>query len=121
MNLIEWTWCLPQNIAGLIVAKVTKARKNGDHYRYDVENGSVSLGQYIFICPSCWNKPLIIKHEQGHHKQSLILGWFYFLVIGLPSILWLTLGRKFREKHNVSYYAFYTEKWANKLSHIEIE
>jgi hypothetical protein len=44
-----------------------------------------------------------------------MLGPLYLLVIGLPSLLWAWLGDNYREKHGVSYYDFYTEKWANKL------
>ena len=44
-----------------------------------------------------------------------MLGPIYLIVIVIPSCLWAWLGEKYREKNDVSYYAFYTEKWANKL------
>jgi hypothetical protein len=56
-----------------------------------------------------------IKHEYGHTKQSHMLGPFYLIVIGAPSFFWAWLGDKYRQKHDVSYYDFYTESWANKL------
>ena len=33
------------------------------------------------------DKEKTIKHEYGHQKQSLYLGWFYLLIIGIPSFL----------------------------------
>ena len=54
-------------------------------------------------------------HEYGHSIQSKILGPLYLLVIGLPSIIWAGLFEKYRNKHKISYYSFFTEKWANKL------
>lgn len=113
-----WLWCLPQNIVGLIVKKVTGAKRVGDHYEYNVKSGSVSLGNYIFLCPSHWNSEVMLKHEQGHQKQSLYLGWLYLLVIALPSLIWAGCFNEYREKNNISYYSFYTEDWANKIAGI---
>ena len=57
-------------------------------------------------------------HELGHHKQSLILGPLYLIVIGIPSLIhaWL-----WNPNSGKSYYDFYTEHWANKLSKIELK
>lgn len=117
--LLTWIWCFPQMLAGYIVKKVTKARKVGDHYEYDVKHGSLSLGEYVFLCPGHYTNEEVLKHEKGHTIQSKYLGWLYLLVIGLPSIIWATCFGKYREKHNVSYYSFYTEKWANKLGGVK--
>ena len=88
LTLLNWTWCLPQQVAGLVLKIITKARKVGDHYEYNVESGSISLGSYIFLCPAHWNDKETLKHEKGHTKQSYILGWLYLIVIGLPSFIW---------------------------------
>ena len=59
----------------------------------------------------------LLVHEYGHTIQSLMLGPLYLVVIGLPSALWLntpSFARKRRREH-ASYYAFYTERWANRL------
>lgn len=114
-----WLWCLPQNLLGLLVLFFTKAKKVGDHYEFNINYGSVSLGDYIFLCPSHRNKEDILKHEQGHRAQSHILGWSYLLVIGLPSIIWAGCFEWYRRKYKVSYDSFYTEKWANKLGGVE--
>ena len=54
-----------------------------------------------------------LVHEYGHTIQSIILGPLYLLIIGIPSSIW---AMTFNNKGNtISYYSFYTEKWANVL------
>ncbi len=58
----------------------------------------------------------LLIHEYGHTIQSLIFGPFYLVVMGIPS----TLGGfllYFQNKRNngVSYFSFFTEKFANYL------
>lgn len=113
--ILTWIWCFPQMLIGLIVKIVTGATKVGDHYRYNIESGSVSLGTFIFLCPSHWGDEKVLKHEKGHTIQSYYLGWLYLIVIALPSLIWCGCFDKYRKKHGISYYSFYTEKWANKL------
>lgn len=114
--LLNLTWCLPQNIIGVILFlfnfKKSRVYHNGRVIVKWNYGGSVSLGAFIFV--SSYDKELVM-HEYGHTIQSLILGFFYLLVIGLPSIIWASCFENYRRKHKVSYYAFYTEKWANKL------
>lgn len=118
-KILIWIWCFPQMLAGLIFKKITKSVKNGNVYKHNCNFGSVSLGTYVFLCPSHWNDENTKRHEFGHTKQSLYLGWLYLIVIGLPSIIWCGCFREYRRKHNISYYSFYTEKWADKLAEIE--
>lgn len=75
--------------------------------------GGISLGKYIII--SQWFSEREVKHEYGHCRQSKMLGWFYLIVIGLPSIIWAWLYRGEKE----GYYKFYTEKWADRLGEVE--
>lgn len=110
-----WLWCFPQMLAGYLLAKITKAEQHGDHYRYNIKRGSVSLGEYVFLSPASWDSEATLRHEQGYTKQSRMLGWLYLPVIGLPSIVWNRCFWNFRRKHGISYYAFYTEKWADRL------
>ena len=86
--LIQFTWGLPQNLAGLI-------------------------GYLALYKKSRHEKSRI--HEYGHTIQSLVLGPLYFVVIGFPSILWCNLPPvcRYRKKNNVSYYTLYCEGWAN--------
>lgn len=60
-----------------------------------------------------------IHHEYGHTRQSLYLGWLYLLIIGLPSITWAWLHSSFKCFSTVSYYDFYTEKWADWLGGVK--
>lgn len=115
----KWLWCLPQNFLGFLVKIFTRARKVGDHYEYDLEGGSISLGKYIFLCPAHWDDVYVLKHEKGHQIQSELLGWFYLIVIGIPSIVWAGCFEKYRRKTGVSYYSFYTERWADKLGGVD--
>lgn len=121
MKVLSAIWQLPQNIIGYIVLKVTKAKyrchyNGASVYTWHRSDG-ISLGKYIFV-PSNVNKDYI-KHEYGHTVQSRYLGWLYLFVIGIPSIVWAGCFKSYRKKHNVSYYSFYTEKWADKLGGVE--
>ena len=123
----QCTWGLFQTVAGLIVFCLCF----GDVHR--VFHGAVttfwkrpvglSLGLFTFIPPKArfYNadkyhlsndeiRERLMVHEYGHTVQSLILGPLYFLIIGLPSVIWGIVKRP-----EQSYFSFYTEKWANYL------
>lgn len=125
-RIVWWIWGFPQNLVGLILASFfeMKAQIVGVEMYKDSEvfyinskfGGAVSLGTYIFIFSDYGRgTKKIIMHEYGHSIQSKILGPLYLLVIGLPSITWAGLFGKYRTKYKISYYSFFTEKWANKL------
>ena len=140
-NFIKATWELPQNVVGAIVKKIVKATplpyyanyKGANVYSWNI-SGGISLGNYIFV-PFAYNGvgymdiydyprsvayvENFIKHEYGHTVQSKYLGWLYLLVIALPSLIWAGCFEGYRQKNNVSYYEFYTEKWADKLGGVE--
>jgi hypothetical protein len=121
METLKIIWQLPQNLIGKIVLKVTKAQYVSSYKDANIfvwhRVGGISLGKYIFV-PQTVNEDYI-KHEYGHTIQSKYLGWFYLLVIGLPSLIWAGCCGAYRKKNNVSYYDFYTEKWADKLGGVE--
>lgn len=137
MKFIKATWELPQNALGSIVKKVCKATSYGTYKDAEVYTwhipGGMSLGKYIFVPfetdglmyyddSRYYRADYVenfIKHEYGHTIQSKYLGWFYLLVIGLPSLIWAQCFEGYRQKNNVSYYDFYTEKWANKLGGVD--
>ena len=119
--VLLWIWCLPQNIAGLIVMLVTKAKRKGDHYAFNVKCGSVSLGEYIFLCQGHLDSEETLRHEKGHQAQSRMLGWLYLPIIGIPSLIWAGCFGWYRKKYNVSYYDFYTESWADQLGGVKRE
>ena len=131
--LIQCTWGILQTLLGFIVFLINIKHK---HYFYhgaivterDAPS-SVSLGMFVFVT----TKPMkdkrtenrisddelrdrLLVHEYGHTIQSLIFGPLYLIVMGIPSTLWgfLPSCQKRREK-GVSYFSFFTEKFANYL------
>ena len=122
-HVIMEIWQLPQNLVGIIVKKLYAATPCTTYQDVQVyywnNSGAISLGRHIFV-PYCKESSAswlqrCIKHEYGHCVQSKYLGWFYLLVIGLPSITWAGCFEWYRKKTGTSYYAFYTEKSADKL------
>ena len=115
-------WQLPQDLLGAIICLVCRIRKRTCHCQDDrifVEWGlysGLSLGHFIFVHTT--DVTTTVKHEYGHTLQSHYLGWLYLLVIGLPSIIWAGCFDRYRARKGVSYYSFYTERWADKLGGI---
>ena len=118
-RLLLWIWCFPQMLVGYLVKIFTKARKVDNYYEYDVPFGSISLGEYVFICPAHYDDGDTLKHEYGHTLQSRYLGWLYLPVIAIPSIVWAGCFDWLRRKRGISYYSFYTEKWADELGGVK--
>ena len=93
-------------------------------WRNSSYTGSVSLGSYVILGNG--RNLNTYRHESGHQAQSKILGPLYLLIVGLPSICWAGLWcnagmiRHFRES-GISYYDFYTERWADKLGGVNRE
>ena len=108
-NILLYLWQLPQNLLGLVVIAFTRADKKGDIYHTDGYRFGVSLGSYIIF--GGFFNATDKKHEQGHQKQSLYLGWLYLLVIGLPSVIGNLLNRVI----DFDYYKQPWEAWADKL------
>lgn len=79
--------------------------------------GGVSLGQYLFVHREA--DDLLVRHELGHSRQSLLLGPIYLVIVGLPSLIWAGLF-PFAQRLNpsIDYFGFFTESWANRLAGI---
>lgn len=129
-RFIKAIWELPQNALGAIVVKLFKAKYCGTFedasvYCWKVQGG-MSLGKYIFV-PNIYaylpedSFKRLVMHEYGHTVQSKYLGWFYLLVIGLPSLIWANCFVWYWSQEGKSYYDFYTEKWANKLGGVNVK
>ena len=136
-RVLLYIWQLPQHLLALIILKlvnrgVSIKEKWFGHYVYYVKHGvfncGVSLGNYIILYNDLKlnNKTItVIKHEIGHSKQSLFFGWFYLLLVGLPSICNNITDRLFHKKWDYEkrynwYYSRYPEKWADKLGGVLI-
>lgn len=115
--MLMYIWQLPQNLVGLVIYLITGRKKTDEEgvYTWNLLSG-ISLGNYIFINER-YVGTTVMLHELGHRKQSKMLGPLYLIIIGLPSLLWAFFHSSFLGS-KVSYYSFYTEKWADKLSNI---
>ena len=124
-TLLHFTWCLPQTLLGLIIRGCGyKEIMAYDLQRYVLvrwlKSSMFSLGMYVFVpCDMMGIHEVHLHHEHGHSRQSLILGWLYLPVIALPSLIWHWWYYAGKPK-KVSYYWFYTERWANKLAGIDL-
>ena len=113
-------WQLPQNLVGLVFGWFLKGKKefpkpppiSGSIHFVGAENmyGGISLGNFVYFRPPLYKSMLL--HEYGHCLQSRLLGPFYLIVIGLPSLLWALWWHPGRR---IGYYSFYTERWADRL------
>ena len=116
--LAQCTWGLLQTFVGLVVFLACPGCRR-ERYRGAVVTRwrggrGVSLGLFLFVPDGADER--LLAHEYGHSLQSLLLGPLYLVVIGLPSVLWAglpALARR-RARRGISYYAFYTERWADR-------
>ena len=121
--VIQMTWGIIQNVAGLFVFLAFIRKK---HYFYkntvvtewSLRSSSMGLGMFVFLGRSDVKDEAILAHEYGHTVQSMILGPAYTFVIGLPSLFWANSRKmaRFRKKRGMSYYRFYPEMWANRIA-----
>ena len=120
----QWTWGLPQTLLG---AALYVAHRNDEHFGYHGakatawnKDAGISLGKYIFVPRKAGGSAdsFLLEHEYGHTLQSLILGPFYLLAVGAPSILWnrLPYFKSKRKRSGKSYYSAPFEKTANILA-----
>lgn len=134
-KIIRWIWQLPQNLIGFLltrkynyksIRRVGKDVVNSkwvDVYFKPFFCSGVSLGDYIILdyyyCGMACSRQ-VVAHEYGHSRQSLILGWLYLPLIGLPSIITNVWDRLFHknwtsDQREKWYYGRYPENWADKL------
>lgn len=122
-NIILYIWQLPQNLLGLILIFITEADYKNGYYENKLIGG-ISLGKYIIVETN--PSEFTIKHEQGHQKQSLYLGWLYLFTIGILSLSGNIYDRIFHRNWLICkriswYYNQPWEKWANDLSGIKLK
>lgn len=115
----QCTWGLPQTLVGLAVFLFhLHGKRCAFHHAVVTEwktRSGVSLGLFLFMEEGTLEYRPLLVHEYGHALQSLVLGPLYLPVVALPSAIWFGLPalRKYRREHGVSYYSFYTERWAD--------
>lgn len=125
-----YLWQLPQNLLGLLLlriyGRVLPIDFRGDGWRHRLPSsmihfiegfhGGISLGRYVLMSGYYATAFDAWQHERGHSIQSMILGPLYLIVIGIPSLIWAAW---WNEGRGMSYYWFYTEKWADKLGGVD--
>ena len=134
-RILQWTWGLPQTLAGAILFV---SNRKCEHYSYKGavvtkwhSKSSLSLGMFLFVTDDPFYyyqdfrpkyteeqfSKMLMVHEYGHTIQSLIFGPLYLFAVGIPSITWSFLPYFVRKRANekISYFSAYPERWANKL------
>lgn len=128
-----YIWQLPQNLLGLIlIAFYRPERKhildNGVEVHYATRmKGGISLGNYALVNTCHYRNNMeeslkrdTVRHEAiGHHKQSLMFGPLYLLIIGISSGVWCSIYGRLVPYTKNGYYTFWTESWADKLAGVK--
>lgn len=119
-KFLLYVWQLPQNLLGLAVIFFSKARfrtYNGNPYYATERCFGVSLGKYVIVYRYADGMSTTLRHEYGHQRQSLILGWLYLPTIGLFSALGNLVDIVAHKNHRKGcwYYKQPWEWWADKL------
>lgn len=134
-DFLLYIWQLPQNLIGLILIGLTKAKKHtalfGDQkINYYIANktrfqwSGVSLGNYIVFANTKSATNNSIKHEHGHQIQSTWYGLLYLIIIGIPSFCGNIYDRSYHIGWKTSdrlkwYYSQPWEKQADQLGGVE--
>jgi len=128
VNALLAIWILPQWITGILGwlifrngklyynedAKILVLNVNKGHL---FGNACCSSGPIIFTTPECNENT--IKHETGHSVQSLMFGWFFHIIVSLPSVI-LFWTKRILGKDQSWYHSKYPESHADKLGHVDV-
>lgn len=116
--IVQFTWGLPVNLAGLIVFLCCKGPRRerfcNSFVTYLPGNlGGLSLGIFIFLSlQNADDRRGLCAHEYGHTIQCLFLGPLYWPVVAIPSAVWYHFFAGFRKRHQMAYDTLYCERWA---------
>lgn len=122
VNFFLAIWQLPQIIVGFVMLAVFRNRTkytnpNNGITVWNINSGRVfgtacfSTGPIIITCEGVSEDTL--KHETGHSLSSIKLGWFYHIIISIPSICFFWY-RKIKKKDMDWYYSCWTEAFAER-------
>lgn len=119
---LQCTWGIVQTCGGMLLflrfIKAPHEMYHGAIYTKWNLNQGISLGLFIFTPDKEeeWRRRMAV-HEYGHTWQSLLLGPFYLVLVGIPSIVWCRSEKciRLRREKNLPYSCFYTERWADRL------
>jgi hypothetical protein len=129
---------LPQNILGALlflalpiekpITPLAKKGKEGGFFRSffrawkTKSRIGVSLGFFSFVSTE---DQTTLLHERGHFLQSLILGPFYLIIVGIPSAIIHLFDKIFHKNWGVSdrivwYFRKFPENWADSLEGLSV-
>ena len=117
-------WELPQILLALIFyatvkKRIIQAMDYKDSRVYFVRDfpGGISLSFMIFLSDIDLINLRAVKHEYGHTIQSLFLGYFYLLIVGVPSIIRARVWNHYKLEEK-KYYEGFPENWADLLGRV---
>ncbi len=121
-------WELPQIILALILWAIVKKRmiqaidyKDSKVFFVKDFPGGISLSFMIFLSDTDLidlSNLRSIRHEYGHTIQSLWLGWFYLIIVGVPSIIRARIWNHYKLEEK-KYYEGFPENWADLLGGVD--
>lgn len=124
LNILLVVWQLPQILIGLVMLAIfhnkttyTNPYSNitvwniNAHHAFG--NACFSLGPIIVTCSDRVEEDTP-KHETGHSLSSVRTGWFYFLIISIPSIFFFWYRRIKKKDMNWYYSKCWTERIAER-------
>lgn len=128
-TILMYIWQLPQNLLGLFLILFYKVGfgcqkyttyKGIKYYAAPQMPSGISLGQCVIFNKEFSESSNSFNHEYGHTRQSKYLGWFYLIIIGLPSLcgnIWDRIAHKNWDWRRSAkwYYSQPWEYWADKL------
>lgn len=123
--ILFFIWQIPQNLIAIFMLCYFLLRGSLRFVQYDrcafafqskYMRGGISLGSFVFLSELLSQYDTYIAHEFGHTWWSHLLGPFYLIIIGIPSICWAMSCDA-----DDCYECFYTERWANKKAGLVIK
>jgi hypothetical protein len=112
--LLQFTWGLPANIVGGIIALYfISCKRFCFQHKYNIccglrGNAGFSLGIFNFVPLDASDS--LKNHEFGHSVQNIYFGPFYFGMVGIPSVARF-LWREIQQKRNKPLTTQYDDIW----------
>lgn len=128
LNVLLALWQLPQVILGVIMLAIFRNKKE---YTNPVNGITVwNISHHGAFGTACFSTgPIILtndhsaertlRHETGHSKQSIYLGWLFHIVVSIPSVcrFWI---RRWMNRSIEWYHSGYPENWADRLGGVDV-
>lgn len=124
INALLAIWQLPQILLGIICLCIFRNKEEYTNPYNHITvwkisskglfgNACFSTGPIIVVCSKDVSENTL-RHETGHSKQSIYLGWLFHIIISIPSVCRFWYRRIFN-KSQEWYHSGYPENWADNL------